>query len=541
MFVGIDIGGTFTDIVAVKEKNIIYQYKVRTSTNILDCVLKALDCLLAHIEKTTIQRLCISTTIITNTIVKNQLPATSLLVMPGPGFNCENSFPVEPHIIEGYVNHLGNITSSPNINALKHFSSKRNIAISGKFSVRNPKNEQVVESYLRNKDHTVNTVCAHRLSGKLNFLRRTNTAYYAAATQQIFVEFTRQIQQAIDVRGIDTKVVILKADAGTVDIKHSDANTAEFVFTGPAASVLGIKALINPTDECIALDIGGTTTDISFWRNGEAILNNKGAQINGFNTSINTFYLHSLGLGGNSLIKILDKQIQIGPDISTNCICLGGEDLTLTDIFSILGKVDFGNRAYVHEYLSRLGLCETFAQQVFNLAITIVQQKLSEMIAEINRIPVYTVADVLAPQVFNPNRIIGVGGAAAGIIPALAEKMQLKYSIPEFAAVANALGASLAKPTIMASIQANTLEGYYMLSQESVRHNTPRNFNKIIATEILLEHLRSLAKKNNLFIHESAIEVVEYEEYPVLSGYQNSGLVINMTMQIKPDILNNIL
>lgn len=540
MFVGIDIGGTFTDIAAVHQGKIIYQHKAPTTKNILDCVLTALDCLLENINKETIKRLCISTTLITNAIVQNRLPDTSLIIMPGPGANTENSFPVTPYTIKGYINHLGNITNSPNLRELDNCICANNIAVSGKFSVRNPENERVVTNYLQNKYPDHNIVGAHTLSGKLNFIRRTNTAYYAAATKKLFAKFAQQIKQALKARDLNIPLVILKADAGTIDIAHA-VNTAEFVFTGPAASVLGIKALIKPQEDCIALDIGGTTTDISFWRGGAAVLNNKGAQINGFNTSINTFYLHSLGLGGNSLINILEDNIYIGPDVSMNCVCLGGNQLTLTDILVLLGRLDIGDGNLVRKYLQQIGQSENFAIQVFDLALTTIFNKLQEMVAELNRTPVYTVSDLINPQVFVPFKLIGVGGAAAGILPALAQKMNINHHIPKFAPVANALGAALAKPTLLATIQVNTLAGYYTLSQDSVRYYAGQDFDKNKAQTLLLEHMRFLALSANIQLPEQEIEIVEFEEYPILAGYSDTGLVINMTMQIKPDILENAL
>lgn len=541
MYIGIDIGGTFTDIAAVHGKRVVFQHKVPTSDNVLDCVLNALDCLLTNVDHKLIKRLCISTTLITNTIVKNQLPQTSLVIMPGPGLNSETSFPVSPLVIDGYINHLGSITAAPKLSDLNGLDLKDNIAVSGKFSVRNPDNELSVLKHLESNTPNQTIVAAHNLSGKLNFIRRTNTAYYAAATKNIMRDFLDKIRQATKARDLDIPISILKADAGTIDLQHALQNTAEFIFTGPAASVLGIKALISPQDECIALDIGGTTTDISFWRLGEAILNHKGAQIQGFNTSIDTFYLHSLGLGGNSRIHINEEKIHIGPDISKDCICLGGKQLTVTDILVMMDKAELGDKELVKNYLITIGQHEQFAVAAFNVILETIATKLDDMITEINQTPVYTVADLTKPKVFSPTRIIGVGGAAAGIVPDLADKMSLQTQIPEFAPVANALGAALARPTLLASIQVNTMAGYYSLSQESVRHKADKSFNRSRAEAILLNHIKNLAKEADIDLVDEYIQVVDFEEYPVLAGYSDSGVVINMTMQIKPDILANAL
>jgi N-methylhydantoinase A/oxoprolinase/acetone carboxylase beta subunit len=75
------------------------------------------------------------------------------------------------------------------------------------------------------------------------------------------------------------------------------------VFTGPAASVLGIMALAAPSGEAVSIDIGGTTTDIALWRDGVPLFAERGAMIGDYPTSVRAFWLRSIGIGGDSFVR----------------------------------------------------------------------------------------------------------------------------------------------------------------------------------------------------------------------------------------------
>ena len=91
-----------------------------------------------------------------------------------------------------------------------------------------------------------------------------------------FESFGKQVEWALKERNITAPVQILKADGGTLPLETALKQPVEAVFTGPAASVLGIEALgAAPEGKCISLDVGGTTTDIAFWDNGEPLLAKK--------------------------------------------------------------------------------------------------------------------------------------------------------------------------------------------------------------------------------------------------------------------------
>lgn len=76
--------------------------------------------------------------------------------------------------------------------------------------------------------------------------------------------FCRQVQDSLKERNITAPVHVLKADGGTLPLDIALKQPVETIFTGPAASVLGIEALGAPQVKSISLDVGGTTTVIAF-------------------------------------------------------------------------------------------------------------------------------------------------------------------------------------------------------------------------------------------------------------------------------------
>ena len=106
MLLGIDVGGTFTDAVLIGRGTIIAQAKRRTTHEaVLQGILEALDEVLQEQEVYNIERVVISSTIVTNALTEGRTDPVFLAVMTGPGMNVSKSFPVEPYYVSGYVDH----------------------------------------------------------------------------------------------------------------------------------------------------------------------------------------------------------------------------------------------------------------------------------------------------------------------------------------------------------------------------------------------------------------------------------------------------
>ena len=137
------------------------------------------------------------------------------------------------------------------------------------------------------------------------------------------------------------------------------------------------------------------------------------------------------------------------------------------------------------------------------------------------------------------DRLVGVGGGAAGLIMALGERMGLPVEIPAGATVANAVGAALARPTLAASLRADTTEGYYLIPESGQRERLPSGFSMKMAEELLAAWLHEQAKAWQLPGQEA--EVISKEFFRTIHGYYDSGEIISLRMQLKPGILQTVI
>ncbi len=541
MLLGIDVGGTFTDAVIIKDETVIEQAKVATDhKNVLKSILEALDRVLFEGAAGDLERVAISSTIVTNALTENKLEPVFLAVITGPGMNVEDKFPVKPCYLSGCVDHRGKITASVKLDELKQWKDVIGdiCAVSGKFAVRDPEQEYKVEREL--KSHGSSKVfLGSELSGELNFIRRTNSAYFAAAVYKIFSDFCQKVKQALADRHINAPVYILKADGGTLPLEAALEQPVEAVFTGPAASVLGIEALAAPEVNSISLDVGGTTTDIAFWEKGLPLMAKKGAVINGYSTAVHSFHMRSIGIGGDSKITKDGDGYRVGPKREGPAAAVGGSAPTLSDALIVGGYVEFGDKKKALDAIVTLGGNPvTEAEKIVQAAVGKITATIEEMLITWAKQPVYTVNDVIRGTEFVPQQLTGVGGGSMGLVNAVGAAMGLPVEIPMGAMVANAIGAAVARPTLSAELRADTTEGYYLIPESGKRQPLPKKFNEAMAKNLLSEWLKGQAEKWNMPQEET--ELISREHFRTVHGYFDTGDIYSLRMQLKPGILHKV-
>lgn len=108
--------------------------------------------------------------------------------------NVSGKFPVEPYYLTGYVDHRGKVTAQTDWTRHRDLLSSKGrgvCAVSGKFSIRNPQLEYMAENELEQCGYK-RVFLGSELSGELNFVRRTNSAYFAAAVYELFSSFCKK-------------------------------------------------------------------------------------------------------------------------------------------------------------------------------------------------------------------------------------------------------------------------------------------------------------------------------------------------------------
>ena len=175
MIIGLDVGGTHTDVVLLGKNGIERDVKVLTDeSDLFNSVLTGLEKITDNIDPSTIDRIVLSTTLITNAVVQNKIPEVGMIVSSGPGIDPEyyrtNRF---YYPVSGSIDHRGREIEPIDRNEIEKIAwtlkkeGIRHVGVVGKFSVRNPSHEQNIARILGNFFDKVFT--GHRISGSLNY------------------------------------------------------------------------------------------------------------------------------------------------------------------------------------------------------------------------------------------------------------------------------------------------------------------------------------------------------------------------------------
>ena len=547
MLLGIDVGGTFTDAVVIQDGKVLASAKTPTMHGeLLHSIIAVIDKVLGSINRAAIRRVALSTTIVTNALIEGKIDQVALLLLPGPGLNLTGMTPGQPHFLSGCVDHRGREQAAPVkkevIAFCRELSGTQVAAVVGKFAVRNPAQEQQVAGWVQEYLKPAHITSGAELSGSLNYFRRINSAYYNAAVWRIFTNFAAAIETAIGERGIAAPVYILKADGGTLPLAAAKARPVETIFTGPAASVLGIMALANPEEPAVSLDIGGTSTDIALWQNGVPLLAPGGASVNGYPTAVRSFWLCSVGIGGDSYVRRQDAHLLVGPMRRGPAMASGGTEPTVTDALRVAGLIDYGDETLARQAMVSIAdpnqTSEDAAWETLRVATNTICQAIRTMLSEQAARPVYRVEDIVHGEAFTPELLIGVGGAAMGLAPLVAEQLSLPWQVPSGHMVANAIGAASARPTTEITLRADSAEGYYTVPELGIQRTVDkRRFSLADAWTAAETHLAQRATAGGIDEALPVSERVYEEEFNVIRGFNTIGKIMTCKLQIKPGVL----
>lgn len=561
MLLGLDVGGTFTDAVIIDGHRVVATAKRRTTKdNLMNGIGEALDAVLEGYDTSNIEQVTLSTTVVTNTIVEEKEQVVDLYVVTGPGRNVDDIFPVKPIYLQGYTDHRGIVVERTPADAVRGIANMVQTrsgtdlaAVSAKFGVRNPQEELSITEELKNIYHAISN--GSLLSGSLNFPRRTISAYFNSAVTPVFTVFKKNVEDALSARNIVAPLHILKADGGSLPVEHMVSRPVETAFTGPAATVLGLSALgVIGNQHTVALDIGGTTTDISLWKHGRPLMTKNGVSIREYPSAVRSFAVTSVGIGGESVVRLKNGNLTVGPERVGPSVALGGVEPTLGDALIVLGHANYGDfnlalRALqdladaiqaalqsnnINTSNNQLTLIKTasdVARLILQNALETIQRGVDEVITVENKCPIYVVADIVNPDIFVPEHIVVVGGTAPSLGASIGEYMDLPITIPENAAVANAIGAALALSTIELTVHVDTKRRLLVIPELGIKQQncTLKRAEQVVerAKEALSEEAFRLGLDTS-----QEIEVISIEDFPVVEGWQSMERLITVKVQL---------
>lgn len=377
---GIDVGGTHIDLVAVnQDATIIAVHKEILIPPLEDCILKAIQRLI-HRAPISIEN-CIGihlgTTLAVNSLIElKSLYRVGVIRIAGhhPELPSAFSWPSDKRetILAGVQTiHGGREYDNKPINSFQVQELKpclaaliaqgvEAIAIVGVFSPLYPEEEDQIATMIRDSTHQhIPLTLSHQVGG-LGFVERENNAIINAALKKVIRKHFQNLKHALINMGFSCPIFVTQNNGTLLSFEQTMEFPIRTIASGPTNSLTGACKLAKQ-NAAIVIDIGGTSTEIGIVEAGFPRYSSSGAEIAGIPTHFMLPQLKILALGGGSIIRQTADEIKIGPESLGGELfapdrCIDNSALTLFDIGKIL-KSKPQNRAIQQEALN---IMETF-------------------------------------------------------------------------------------------------------------------------------------------------------------------------------------
>lgn len=319
--IGIDTGGTYTDAVVydLENKQLLSSGKSLTTKENLEIgILNAIGKLSDdHIHQADF--IALSTTLATNACVEGKGGRAKLMFI---GVNPDSVNSVlasyglpsssEIYFLAGDAAVAGD---APDWDAFRrdiptHFTGYDSVAIV-QIHPKHNNGEYEKKAYelLTERLH-IPCIMGYELFHDPNVLRRGTSALLNARLLPVMENFFESIKSALKKLDLDLPIVVVRSDGSLMSQEFACARPVETLLCGPAASILGSIEL---TDEAngIVVDMGGTTSDISLFKNHIPVTVKDGIQIGSWKTFVKGLYVDTFGLGGDSAVRFPNKVLSL--------------------------------------------------------------------------------------------------------------------------------------------------------------------------------------------------------------------------------------
>ncbi|MGY8975285.1 MAG: hydantoinase/oxoprolinase family protein [Alphaproteobacteria bacterium] len=499
--IGVDIGGTFTDIVAVRENSgEKFNGKVLTTPmNPSEGVLQGVS---EIIKKHNINpencRIIHGTTLVANALIERKGVETALLTTEGFkdvleigrewrydlfSLDLEMPNPIVPrHLrfeIKERLDYKGDILVSLDQNELILIAKKlaklniRTLAIVFMHSFKNSIHEELAKNIFNKYAPNINLCLSSSVSPEIGEYERTSTTVANAYVQTIFKSYIDALVKGLKKIGIKNDLFLMLSDGGIVHQKTAVEYPIRLVQSGPAggAQAATLYGRSTNSNDVLCFDMGGTTAKACLIENGkpsrttvfEVARVYRFAKGSGLPLQVPVIDMIEIGAGGGSIARIDDMGlIQVGPDSSGSfpgpaCYNLGGKHPTVTDSDLVLGYLDaenfLGGDMKLEKKLAEQAI-KTFIAEPMKISVLEAAWAIHEIVTE-NMSQAASIHALEKGRKIEKYTMIPIGGAGPVHACSLMSKMNLNKMIsPPDAGVASAIGMT-ASPNSFELVQAD--------------------------------------------------------------------------------------
>lgn len=321
----------------------------------------------------------------------------------------------------------------------------------------------------------IETTLASDITKLYGLTRRTRTAAINASILPKMLNTANSTESSVRKAGVAVPLMIMRGDGGVMEINEMKKRPVLTMLSGPAASVMGSLMYLRASNG-VYFEVGGTTTNIGVIRNGRPAIDY--SIVGGHRTYISSLDVRVLGVAGGSMIRVGKSGVQ---DVGPRSAHIAGLDYAVfTDEAEIVNpKLEFFSPKegdpddYVAIRLAsgkRVTITNSCAANVLGLvtpqdfsygnvnaarkAMQPIADYLNVSVEEVARQILTRAYEKIAPIItelaekyrleHDQISLVGVGGGATSLIGFCADKMKIKYSVPENAEVISSIGVALA-------------------------------------------------------------------------------------------------
>ncbi|AUX10036.1 N-methylhydantoinase A [Halalkaliarchaeum desulfuricum] len=372
--IGVDVGGTFTDVVTVRDGSLHVAKTPSTPAAPDRGVLDGLDSSREDVGYAygEVGFFAHGTTVTTNAVLERDWAETALLTTEGfrdaieigrqarpdiydfdvtkpePIVERDRRYEVPERLDErGRVERELTEAEVRKVAAEIHESDVESVAVSLLFAFENDTHERRVADILREEEAAATISCSSDVLPEIREYERTLATALNAALKPVMDAYVGRLEESIRERKIPSTLRIMQSNGGTIDADRARTRPVDTLLSGPAAGVQGAAhvAGLRNLEDVITMDMGGTSCDVSLVRGGDPVVSTE-LEVGDYPLRVPMIEIHTIGAGGGSIAWIdAGDALRVGPrsagaDPGPICYGRGGEEPTVTDAHLLLGRLD---------------------------------------------------------------------------------------------------------------------------------------------------------------------------------------------------------
>lgn len=478
---GVDIGGTFTDLVALEPGGRVGVVKVpSTPEDSAVGLWRAVDRLTAGGPATNIAALIHGTTVATNALLERRGPAPALVVTAGfedllwlrrqeraalYDLACDHPPPlVERDGVVGVAERIGAggvvqpLVPAEIERVVREVAMRRPAAVAMclLFSFADPTHERLLAAALRRALPETPVVASHELLPVFREYERASTTTVEAYLRPLVGAYLAHVAGEAAGRGVP-EFRVMASYGGTMALRQALERASALALSGPVGGVEGARLLGAQVgrEDLLTLDMGGTSADASLILGGEPLVQSAG-DVGGIPVALPHVLIETVGAGGGSIAWVdQGGALRVGPKSAgavpgPACYGHGGQEATVTDAAVVLGWLDAAHPLAADLCLDP-GLAREAVARVARVARLDVERCAAGIIEIATATMVRALRSVSVERGVDPRglTLVAFGGAGPLFVCRLADSLGVRQAmVPPHPGALSALGLAAAKARV---------------------------------------------------------------------------------------------